>query len=146
MSFQRENDHDEFQNKVAIVIGGTSGIGRAAAVAYAREGARVAVAGRTTGRRGRNRAASSGLRGRRFFVTTDVSKAVQVKELVERTLPKFGRLDVAFNNAGDRASAGPFLEQDEETFDRVVDINAKGVWLSMKYEIPPCSRPAAAPL
>jgi NAD(P)-dependent dehydrogenase (short-subunit alcohol dehydrogenase family) len=69
-------------------------------------------------------------------VTTDVSKAVQVKELVERTLQKFGRLDFAFNNAGIEQVPTPFLEQDEETFDRVVDINAKGVWLSMKYEIP----------
>ena len=71
-----------------------------------------------------------------FFVTTDVSMAVQVKELVERTLQKFGRLDFAFNNAGIEQVPAPFLEQDEETFDRVVDINAKGVWLSMKYEIP----------
>ena len=69
-------------------------------------------------------------------MTTDVSKAGQVKELVERTMEKFGRLDLAFNNAGIEQEPTPFLEQNEETYDRVMDINAKGVWLSMKYEIP----------
>ena len=127
---------NEFQNKVAIVTGGTSGIGRAAAVAYAREGARVVVAGRRAAEGEETVRLLRAEGGEGFFVTTDVSKAVQVKELVERTLQKFGRLDFAFNNAGIEQVPTPFLEQDEETFDRVVDINAKGVWLSMKYEIP----------
>ncbi len=74
--------------------------------------------------------------GEGIFVTTDVSKAAQVKELVERTMQKFGRLDFAFNNAGIEQEPTPFLEQNEETYDRVMDINVKGVWLSMKYEIP----------
>ena len=74
--------------------------------------------------------------GEGIFVTTDVSKAAQVKELVERTMQEFGRLDFAFNNAGIEQEPTPFLEQDEETYDRVMDINVKGVWLSMKYEIP----------
>ena len=127
---------NEFQNKVAIVIGGTSGIGRAAAVAYAREGARVVVAGRRAAEGEETVRLLGAQGGEGFFVTTDVSKAVQVKELVERTLQKFGQLDFAFNNAGIEQVPTPFLEQDEETFDRVMDINAKGVWLSMKYEIP----------
>ena len=127
---------NEFQNKVAIVTGGTSGIGRAAAVAYAREGARVVVAGRRAAEGEETVRLLRAQGGEGFFVTTDVSMAMQVKELVERTLQKFGRLDFAFNNAGIEQVPNPFLEQDEETFDRVVDINAKGVWLSMKYEIP----------
>src|SRR3982074_2355085 len=127
---------NEFQGKVAIVTGGTSGIGRAAAVAYAREGARVVVARPRGGARGgtvRRRRAQG---GEGIFVRADVSQAAQVKELVERTMQKFGRLDFAFNNAGIEQEPTPFLEQDEVTYDRVMDINVKGVWLSMKYEIP----------
>ena len=69
-------------------------------------------------------------------MATDVSKAAQVQALVERTMEKFGRLDFAFNNAGIEQEPTPFLEQDEEAYARVMDINVKGVWLSMKYEIP----------
>src|SRR6266853_1797176 len=127
---------NEFQGKVAIVTGGTSGIGRAAALAYAKQGARVVVAGRRAAEGQETVRLLQAQGGEGFFVTTDVSKAVQVKELVERTMEKFGRLDFAFNNAGIEQEPTPLLEQNEETFDRVMDINVKGVWLSMKYEIP----------
>src|SRR5438105_3618709 len=127
---------NEFQNKVVIVPGGTSGIGRAATVAYAREGARVVVAGRRAAEGEETVRLLRDQGGEGFFVTTDVSKAVQVKELVDRTMQEFGRLDFAFNNAGIEQTPTPLLEQNEETFDRVMDINVKGVWLSMKYEIP----------
>ncbi len=90
----------EFQDKVAIVTGGTSGIGRAAAVAYAREGARVVVAGRRAAEGEETVRLLRAQGGEGIFVATDVSKAAQVKELVERTMQKFGRLDFAFNNAG----------------------------------------------
>src|SRR5438309_1436885 len=133
---KRRTIMSEFQGKVAIVTGGTSGIGRAAAVAYAREGARVVVAGRRAAEGEETVRLLRAQGGEGIFVKTDVSKAVQVKELVERTMQKFGRLDIAFNNAGIEQVPLPFLEQDEETFDQVVDINAKGVWLCMKYEIP----------
>src|SRR2546426_2800780 len=127
---------NEFQGKVALVTGGTSGIGRATAIAYAKQGARVVVAGRRAAEGQETVRLLQAQGGEGFFVTTDVSKAAQVKELVERTVQKFGRLDFAFNNAGIEQEPTPFLEQDEEAFHRVMDINVKGVWLSMKYEIP----------
>ena len=71
-----------------------------------------------------------------MFVQTDVAQQAQVKNLVGRTLEQFGRLDFAFNNAGIEQEPKPLLEQDEESFDRIMDINVKGVWLSMKHEIP----------
>src|ERR1700674_3988549 len=125
---------NEVQNKVAIVTGGSSGIGRAAVVAYAREGARVVVAGRRAAEGEETVRLLEAQGGEGFFVTTDVTKAAQVKELVERTLQKFGRLDFAFNNAGIEQEPTPFLEQNEETFDRVMDINVKGVWRARKIK------------
>src|SRR6202043_3819595 len=97
---KRRTIMNEFQGKVAIVTGGTSGIGRAAAVAYAREGARVVVAGRRAAEGEETVRLLWAQEGEGFFVTTDVSKAAQVKALVDRTMQKFGRLDFAFNNAG----------------------------------------------
>jgi NAD(P)-dependent dehydrogenase (short-subunit alcohol dehydrogenase family) len=127
---------NEFQGKVAIVTGGTSGIGRAAAIAYAREGAKVVVAGRRTAEGEETVRLLQAQGGEGIFVATDVSQQAQVKELVDRTMQKFGRLDFAFNNAGIEQEPTPFLEQNEETYDRIMNINVKGVWLSMKYEIP----------
>ncbi|HEV3118041.1 MAG TPA: SDR family oxidoreductase [Gemmataceae bacterium] len=125
----------EFQGKVALVTGGTSGIGRAAAVAYAREGANVVVAGRRAAE-GEETVRLIRAQGREaLFVPTDVAQEAQVKNLIGRTLDQFGRLDFAFNNAGVEQTPTPFLEQAVETYDKVMDINVKGVWLSMKYEI-----------
>jgi NAD(P)-dependent dehydrogenase (short-subunit alcohol dehydrogenase family) len=127
---------NEFQGKVAIVTGGTSGIGRAAAVAYAKEGARVVVAGRRAVEGEETVRLIRAKGGEALFVATDVAQEGQVKNLVGRTLEQFGRLDFAFNNAGVEQTPTPFLEQKTETYDQVMDINVKGVWLSMKYEIP----------
>ena len=127
---------NEFQGKVALVTGGTSGIGRAAAIAYAREGAKVVVAGRRAAEGEETVRLVAPQGGEAMFVRTDVAQEAQVKNLIGRTLEQFGRLDFAFNNAGIEQEPTPFLEQDEETFDRVMDINVKGVWLSMKHEIP----------
>jgi NAD(P)-dependent dehydrogenase (short-subunit alcohol dehydrogenase family) len=127
---------NEFQGKVALVTGGTSGIGRAAAIAYAREGANVVVAGRRVAE-GEETVRLVRSQGREaLFVPTDVAQEAQVKSLIGRTLEQFGRLDFAFNNAGIEQAPTPFLEQTMETYDQVMDINVKGVWLSMKYEIP----------
>jgi len=127
----------EFDGKVVLVTGGTTGIGRAAALAFARKGAKVAVSARRP-REGEETIAmirDSG--GEGIFIQADVSHASQVRDLVEKTVSTYGRLDCAFNNAGIEGTA--FVrtaDYAEETWDQVIGINLKGVWLSMKYEIP----------
>jgi NAD(P)-dependent dehydrogenase (short-subunit alcohol dehydrogenase family) len=125
----------ELRGKVCIVTGGTSGIGRDTAILFARAGAKVAVAGRreAEGKETVDLMRSAG--GDGFFVKTDVSKAPDVDGLVRKTVEKFGRLDIAFNNAGIEGSLSPIAEQSEEDWDRTIDINLKGTWLCLKYEI-----------
>ena len=126
----------DFQGKVALVTGGTSGIGRATAIAFAKEGAKVVVAGRRAAEGEETVRQIRGKGGEALFVPTDVSQEAQVKNLVGRTLEQFGRLDFAFNNAGIEQTPTPLLEQKMETYNQVMDINVKGVWLSMRHEIP----------
>src|SRR6266849_5210492 len=125
----------ELRGKVAIVTGGTSGIGRDAAVLFAKAGAKVVVAGRreVEGEVTNDLIRAAG--GEGMFVKTDVSQAAEVAALVQKTVEKFGRLDVAFNNAGIEGSWSPIAEQSEEEWDSTIDINLKGVWLCLKYEI-----------
>ena len=133
---KRRTIMNEFQGKVALVTGGTSGIGRAAAIAYAREGAKVVVAGRRAAEGEETVRLMRAQGGEGLFVPTDVAQEAQVKNLVARTLEQFGQLDFAFNNAGVDQQPTPLLEQTVETYERVMDINVKGVWLSMRHEIP----------
>jgi NAD(P)-dependent dehydrogenase (short-subunit alcohol dehydrogenase family) len=125
----------DLQGKVAIVTGGTSGIGRDAAVLFAKAGAKVVVAGRreTEGKETVDLIRAAG--GDGLFLRTDVSKTSEVQTLVQKIVGKFGRLDVAFNNAGIEGKWVPIVEQSEEDWDRTIDINLKGVWLCLKYEI-----------
>ena len=124
-----------FDGKVALVTGGTSGIGRETAIQFAKAGAKVVLAGRRTeaGEAVVNEITSAG--GEAHFVQTDVTKEDQVKSLVEETVQHFGRLDIAFNNAGIE-HGGPVTEFTEEDYRKVFDINVLGVFLSQKYEIP----------
>jgi len=121
---------------IALITGASSGIGKATALAFAREGAAVVVAARReaeteeTARRIRDGG------GRALAVATDVSSESQVQALVETTLRTYGRLDIAFNNAGIFAPEGPVHESTTEYWDTVMAINLKGVWLCMKHEIP----------
>jgi NAD(P)-dependent dehydrogenase (short-subunit alcohol dehydrogenase family) len=126
----------DFQGKVALVTGGTSGIGRATALAFAKEGAKVVVAGRRAAEGEETVRQIRGKGGNAVFVAADVAQEPQVKNLIGRTLEQFGRLDFAFNNAGVEQTPTPFLEQSVEDYDHVMDINVKGVWLSMRHEIP----------
>lgn len=126
----------QFAGKVALVTGGNAGIGRAAAIEFAKQGAKVVVSGRREKEGHAVVAEIQGLGGEAVFVRTDVSKATDVKAMIEQTLATFGRLDFAFNNAGVEQALTPLPDQTEETYDQIMDINVKGVWLSLKHEIP----------
>jgi NAD(P)-dependent dehydrogenase (short-subunit alcohol dehydrogenase family) len=122
--------------KVAIVTGGNSGIGRATAIALAKEGANITVAARraSEGEETVQLVKETGSDG--MFVKTDVANENDVRSLVEKTVERYGRLDYAFNNAGVEEIMTPFLDQTSEKFDQIMNTNVRGVWLSMKYEIP----------
>ena len=123
-----------FKDKVAIVTGGSFGIGRATAILFARRGAKVAVVDWIEDRETVDSITSAG--GEAIFIKCDVSKDADVSSMVEQTINKFGRLDYAFNNAGIEGESAPTHEVTEENFDKVIGINLKGVWLCMKYQIP----------
>lgn len=125
----------ECEGKVALVTGGTSGIGRETAVLFGKRGAKVAVAGR---REYEGKATVDLIRaagGEGIFVKTDVSRASDVQAVVEKTVEAFGGLDYAFNNAGIEGNWVPIVQQTEEEWDRTIDINLKGTWLCLKFEI-----------
>jgi NAD(P)-dependent dehydrogenase (short-subunit alcohol dehydrogenase family) len=126
----------EFDGKVALVTGGGSGIGRATALGFAREGAQVVIGNRNVQRGEETVSMIRDAGGTASFRRTDVVVAADVKALVDHAVTTYGRLDIAFNNAGIEGDPRPLAEQTEANFDAVMDINVKGVWLSMKYEIP----------
>jgi NAD(P)-dependent dehydrogenase (short-subunit alcohol dehydrogenase family) len=125
----------ELAGKVAIVTGGTSGIGRDAAVLFAKAGAKVVVAGRREKEGKGTVELVDAAGGEGLFIKTDVSRAADVDALVQKTVEKFGRLDIAFNNAGVEETFVPIAEESEENWDRIIDINLKGTWVCLKYEI-----------
>ena len=124
-----------FQGKVVLVTGATSGIGRETAKQFAQAGAQVVLAGR---REERGAAVVDEIKsagGDAHFVQTDISDEQQVKHLIDATIERYGRLDIAFNNAGVE-HGGPVTEFAEDDYRHVFDINVLGVFLSLKYEIP----------
>ena len=122
--------------RVAIVTGGSSGIGRATAIALAKQGVKITVAARRAkeGEETVRLVKEAGSEG--VFVNTDVANEDDVRSLVERSTKSYGRLDYAFNNAGIEEIMTPLTDQKSEIFDQIMNVNVKGVWLSMKYEIP----------
>lgn len=130
------NQPQRFAGKVAFVTGATSGIGQTTAIAFAREGARVVVADiaekgvQETARLIEEDGSSA------LAVTCDVSKAADVKAAVERAVTTFGRIDVAFNNAGVEQPYGAIADVTEDDWDRIVAINLRGVFLCVKYQVP----------
>jgi NAD(P)-dependent dehydrogenase (short-subunit alcohol dehydrogenase family) len=126
----------QFEGKVVLVTGGSSGIGRAAALAFARQGAQVVIADVSAegGQQTIRMIKDSG--GEAMFVETDVSTASQVEAMIAQVVRRYGGLDCAFNNAGVDNLHAPIGEFDEQEWDRVLGINLKGVMLCMRYEIP----------
>lgn len=125
-----------FAGKVALVTGGGSGMGRATAQAFAREGARVVVADIRSDDAEATAQAIIQQGGEALAYVVDVSRLDQVAALVDATVAAWGRLDCAFNNAGINIEHGPLADCTEEEWDRVLAVNLKGVWLCMKFEIP----------
>ncbi len=125
-----------FEGKVALVTGGGSGIGRASALAFAREGARVVVADVAVdgGEETVRLVAEAG--GEATFVRTDVSQAADAQAMVQRAVEAYGRLDFAHNNAGVLGGRSPTAECSEDEWDAIMAVNLKGVWLCLRYEIP----------
>jgi len=120
---------------VVLITGALTGIGRAAAEIFAQEGARVVVSGRRD-KEGQELAAElQKLGAEAIFVRTDVRKDEDVRNLVDQTVKRFGRLDVAVNNAGTEGSPGPVTEQTAESFAATFDTNVLGTLLSMKHEL-----------
>ena len=125
----------QFSGKVVLVTGGTSGIGEATAKAFAKHGAKVVLSGRREKEGLAVAEAITSAGGTAHFVKADVAAEADVKRLVADTVAKYGRLDVAFNNAGVEATA-PTTDATADQYRKVFDINVLGVLLSMKYELP----------
>jgi NAD(P)-dependent dehydrogenase (short-subunit alcohol dehydrogenase family) len=124
----------DFTGKVAIVTGGGTGIGQAAAVAFARQGAKVVIAGRSNADETLRRIKAAG--GEAVFVRADVSKAEDAQRIVRTAVDTYGRLDIAFNNAGLLPVTANLIDQTEADFDKIIAVDLKGVFLGMKYQIP----------
>ncbi len=119
-----------------LIFGGTTGIGRAAALAFAAAGANVFIVGlgATEGKDVEGQVRHKGVDA--IFLEADVTRESEVKSAVERAAERFGRIHMAVNNAGVEGRYGPVHELQESEFDRIIGVNLKGIWLGLKYEIP----------
>jgi NAD(P)-dependent dehydrogenase (short-subunit alcohol dehydrogenase family) len=129
-----------FEGEVAIVTGAGTGIGRATALALAKEGARVVVANRNIDNGQSTVAAIEAAGGSAWFVQTDVAKEEDVEKLVSAVQDRFGKLNLLINNAGILGDFTPAADSTADNFDRVVGTNLKGPWLCMKHAIPHMAR------
>ena len=124
----------KFEHKVALVTGGSFGIGKATALAFAKNGAKVVIADWIENPETLDSIKKSG--GDAIFVKCDVSNEKNVKALLKKTISTYGRLDYAFNNAGIEGKSASIHECSEDNWDKTLNINLKGIWLCMKNEIP----------
>ena len=122
------------EGKVALVTGGTSGIGRASAVLFAREGASVALTGRRTAEGEAVVAEIATAGGKAFFIAADLSQTADIPGIVARVVEQYDRLDVAFNNAG-VGGGGPIEKLDEAAWDRIIDTNLKAAFFCLRAEV-----------
>lgn len=125
----------DFDGKVALVTGGATGIGRAAALALARRGATVAIAGRRRAEGEKAVAAVTAAGGTARFIATDVTRPDEIANLHRTIVADHGRLDIAFNNAGYQEPRAPLAEQDDGLYDRVFDTNVRSVYLCLQHQI-----------
>jgi len=125
---------NQFKDKVAIVTGGSFGIGSATAILFAKHGAKVAIADIIEDSESLNTIKKLG--GTAIFIKCDVSKEADVIHMINETVKKFGRIDFAFNNAGTEGIAAPVHECTNNNWTNVMNVNIDGVWLCMKHEIP----------
>jgi NAD(P)-dependent dehydrogenase (short-subunit alcohol dehydrogenase family) len=125
-----------FQGQVVLITGASSGIGRAAALAFAKEGARLMLADVNAEGGAETVQLAKELGAEAAYITCDVSRDNEVKAMLDAVIQHFGQLDVALNNAGVGGQMTPIQLQEEATFDLVMDVNVKGVWLCMKHEVP----------
>lgn len=125
----------QFNEKVVFVTGGGSGIGRATALAFAHEGAKVAVVGHTRAPVEETTRMIEQAGGRALALVGDVSRSDEVKAAIDSTVSTFGRLDIAFNNAGVEQPTKPLVEVDDDEWDRVLSVNLRGVFLCMKHQL-----------
>ncbi|MEW6185049.1 MAG: SDR family oxidoreductase [Thermodesulfobacteriota bacterium] len=124
-----------FENKVALVTGGNSGIGKATALAFAKEGAKVIVAARRENLGQEAVQEIQKLGAEALFIRTDVSRPEEVAAMIKAVVDRYGRLDLAFNNAGVGGPLNRLAKQTPENFDLIINTNLKGVWMCMKEEI-----------
>lgn len=121
--------------KVALITGGSSGMGSAAAINFAKNGAKVVIAAR---REDKSRDVVTQIQdfgGDACFIKTDVANPDEIRSLIEKTVEYYGRLDFAFNNAGTEGKFAPMTELSESDWEQTITVNLKAVWLCMKYEI-----------
>ncbi len=131
----QQGSQGRLMGKVALVTGAGTGIGRAAALAFAREGAAVVLAGRREAELEAVTAEITAANGRAAAIPTDVTDEAAVSALVRAAVDRFGRLDAAFNNAGMMGAFGPITQVTAADFDAVISVNLRGVWLMLKYEV-----------
>jgi NAD(P)-dependent dehydrogenase (short-subunit alcohol dehydrogenase family) len=125
-----------FTNKVALITGGTSGIGRATAIAFAKQGADVVIAGRREAEGAESLTLVQKAGGQGLFVRVDVNDESEIEAMVAKTLERFGRLDFAFNNAGVGGLGRATMTATADIYDQIMNINVRGVFFSMKHQIP----------